>query len=72
MSTPSQVQVAAGSRHDGIVHEVQPRSATCSSQASLAMFPRPYATMSARYGVILFGNRASHSAATISIRPWRP
>jgi hypothetical protein len=39
--TPSHVQVTPGSRQDGIVHDVQPRSATCSSQMSFSMFPTP-------------------------------
>ena len=37
--TASHVQVALGSSEEGIVHDVQPRSAICSSQSSFAMLP---------------------------------
>jgi hypothetical protein len=70
--TASHVQVARGSSEGGIVHDVQPRSAICSSQSSFAMLPRPYATISARKRETRFGRRDSSNAVTISNRPCKP
>src|SRR5262249_7584347 len=48
---PNQGRLTAGRRTFGIATLVQPRFTTCSSQASFAIFARPYAISSPRYTV---------------------